>query len=102
MRRTFGRFDRTGESVRKDLASGRRLPLLEGVEHHVVAALPEGRTVPRTVESDEGAFAIARRELRALVENQRGRRPVSRKSRNGCTPLRAKADGLAAIATVFR
>src|SRR6266571_6962898 len=55
------------EAVRERFVTADRLTVLEGHEHHAVPSLGERRTVPRAVERDERAAAIALRELSARV-----------------------------------
>src|ERR1700735_2496093 len=57
-----GRLHGAGKSVRKYLAATGRLIARERLEHHVVAALGIGRSIPRAVEGDEHAVAIVARE----------------------------------------
>src|SRR4029079_6253718 len=65
-------------------------------------ALRQRRAIPRSVEGDEGAAAIARRKLVAEIDRERIGRPVTREIRDRSSPLRAEPDGLPAIAAIFR
>src|SRR5262245_49815996 len=70
---------RAGEAIGKDLELTRGLAVREGLEGDVVAFLRKRRTIPRSMEGDEGAALVLLRELRAAVEHHVDRRPVRRK-----------------------
>src|SRR5579871_3950409 len=94
-------LDRTSEAVGEYDERPRRLAIGERLEHHVVAALGERRTVPRAVECDECASAVRVRKLPAAVDQEIVGRPVCRKPRNGATLVLTGPDSLAAITAVL-
>src|SRR6266496_3027674 len=79
MRRAIRFLDGTREAVGKDFVLRRiyRLPTSEWNERHVVSLLRPRRTVPRPVKCDEGAVCVMRGELRAAIEEEPVRSPVS-------------------------
>src|SRR5690349_518401 len=85
------------KSVRKDDEFARKLAVLERLEHDVVAALREGRAVPRSVKSDERAVAIGSRKLLGAVEHEIVRRPMRGEGGDGRLLFRAHPNRLAAV-----
>src|SRR5207245_2284152 len=90
-----------GKAIGEDLVLPGGLALRERLEHHVVAALREWRSIPRAVECDERTSAIALRELIAVVEREVIGRPVAGEDRDRASLLRTDPDGLSAIAPVL-
>src|SRR6267378_2192039 len=90
-----------GKAVGEDLVLPRGLAAGERLEHHVVAALREWRSIPRAVECDESTSAVALRELAAVVEREVIRGPVAGEDRDRVSLLRTDPDGLSAIAPVL-
>ena len=78
------------------MVAGKRL------EHNVVSGLRIRRPIPRAVESDKHAVSVALGKLLFVVVHHPVRRPVSRKCGDRSDFIRAHADLLPAVATVFR
>src|ERR1035437_281478 len=76
------------------------LPALHRQEHHAESLLRLRCAIPRTVERDERAVPVSRRELRAGVEHHVVRSPVARKDVLGLF-LRRAARVLLAVAAVL-
>src|SRR5579862_4015197 len=70
-------------------------------ERHVESGLRQRRAIPRSVERDERAVLVLRRKLRARVEQQAVRRPVTREGIDRLL-LALAAVVLLAIAAVLR
>src|ERR1700690_2853118 len=90
------------KTVREDFAVAGRMIACQRLKDDVVAALRVGRPVPRTVEGDEYAITIAGWKLVLVVMHKRIRRPMGRKRRYRRELVRARANRLAAITTIFR
>src|SRR5207249_753446 len=89
------------EAVRERLIAPHRLAVLEGHERDAVTRLGERRAVPRAMERDERAAAIALRELRPRVERQAIGRPMPRE-RNCRLLLLRTPPHLLAVAPILR
>src|SRR5690348_13505946 len=91
----------TGEAVGEGLVVPARRAAVHRLEDHAISLLKLGGAVPRAVEGDERAIAIAGREVGAAVEEERHRRPVARVDRNRLLLVGA-AIGLLPVAAVLR
>src|ERR1700733_1494622 len=92
----------SGKAVRENHKGARGLAVGKRLEDDVIPALGQGRSIPRPVERDEGAAAIAGRERRPVIDSQVVGGPVPWEGGDRRLPLRADPDRLAAIAAVFR
>src|SRR5207247_10465376 len=79
------------EAVRERLIAPHRLAVLEGHERDAVTRLGERRAVPRAMERDERAAAIALRDLRLRLDRPAIGRPMPRYPNCRPPPLRPPA-----------
>src|ERR1700722_14888268 len=101
MQSLAGRHHRSGKPVRKYLAATGGMIARQGLEHHVVAALGVGRSIPRAVEGDEHAVTIVARKLLLVVQRHPVGCPMRRKRRDWRDPGCARPDLLASVTTVL-
>src|ERR1700757_192231 len=95
-------LDRSSETVREHDKGPGSLAVGQWLEHDIVAPLRFRRTVPGSMECNEGAVFIGRWELVTLIDQHVVGRPMGREGRYRPLLLRADAHGLSAIATIFR
>src|SRR5579885_196021 len=91
-----------GKAVSEDDEITRGLPTGKRLKDHVITPLRPGGAIPGAMKGDKSAAAIGFGKLRALVDLEIVRRPVSRKGGNRRFFLRANAYFLAAVAAIFR
>ena len=93
---------RSRKSIRENFAIAGGMVAGERLKDDVVTALGIRRAIPGTMKGDEHAIAIAGWKLFLVVMHHRVRRPMGGKYRDRSELMRAHADRLAAVATIFR
>src|SRR5581483_10931273 len=89
------------KAVRKDFTAASSVSLCQRLKNHVVTTLCVGSAVPRSVESDEDAIAIAGRELFLVIVGHGVGRPVGGECSNGANFAGANAHSVAPVTTVL-
>src|SRR6516162_9625042 len=93
---------RSSEAVREHDEWPGRLAICQWLEHDIVAALRFWRAIPGSMEGNKGAVFIGGRELIALIDQHIIGRPMRREGSHRRLFLRADANRLSSVATVFR
>src|SRR5258706_11551750 len=93
------RLQRSRKAVRKYLARAARFVARQGLKHHVVSLLDVGSAIPRPVERDEQAVAVAYGKCLLVVVQQIIRCPVRGIRGNGPGLGCARPYFLAAVST---
>ncbi len=102
MLRTLWSLDGPGEPVGEYFARTRRAIALQGLEHHVVAALGIGRPIPGTVEGNEHPVAVMSGKLLMVIEHCAIGGPMRGEGRDRTRFAGADTNLFAPVPAVFR
>src|SRR3954454_19239543 len=94
-------FNCTCETISEDHEWARGLAIRQRLEHHIVAALGERRTVPRAMERDERAALVGRRKLMSVIKQQVVWRPMTWKRRDRNALVGTQTNFFPAVTAVF-